>query len=249
MKGGIMRAIATPRRGKRLIAAWLSTLWIAAGWLAATSVRADIYFWEDSSGVIHFSNQDAPPEAALYMRETAAPVNPESDEAKDENGNDKLTREIARQQASTQQRLEAANRKLSHALERVDDLTQAVARSRAQAQAAAEAARQSELEADAANRNRSDVQERVVVHVVHSRHYEPYRHPYEDHRYKKRRHNFKNRHSRHPNHKNRFRPHSHGNHYNIEKTRHRRHKAFNYHIPRPILPPEPTRIPRAYGIR
>lgn len=244
-----MRAIATPRRGKRLIAAWFSTLWIAAGWLAATSARADIYFWEDSSGVIHFSNQNAPPEAALYMRDIATPANPEPAEVKDENDNDKLTEKIARQQALTQQRLEAANRKLNHALERVEDLTQAVAHSRAQAQAAAEAARQAELEAEAANRDRSAVQERVIVHAVPHRPYEPYRYPYEDHRYEKRRHNVKNRHARRLNHENKYRPHADGNHSKIEKTGHRRHKAFNYHIPRPVRPPEQTRIPRAYGIR
>jgi len=87
-----MKAIATYQKGRRLMAVWLSTLWIAAVLLTAASARADIYFWEDSEGVIHFSNQDAPPKASLYMREIATPTSPETAEIQPEVDREALSR-------------------------------------------------------------------------------------------------------------------------------------------------------------
>jgi hypothetical protein len=255
-----MRAIAIPHRQKRLIAGWpltgwlqigwLLMLWITAGWFAANSARADIYSWEDSQGIIHYSNQDAPPEAALYMRETAPPENTEHAEIIDDNNSEKVAREAARQQALARENLEEVNHKLSRALDKVDDLTASVARSKAQAEAAAEAARQAEREVAAAGSDRSDVQERVIVHTVPYRSYRPHhRYRHENYGNNHLKHKATRQHSRRLTHEKRFRPQTSRVHSKIEKIRRQRHKPEKYQIPGPILPPEPYRIPAAYGIR
>ncbi len=242
------------------MAGWLATLWIAAALLTATSARADIYFWEDTDGVIHFSNQDAPPNASLYMREIVTPDPPETAEVQTEANREALSRELARKQARTQQRLEEANDKLNEALERVDDLTESVSRSRAQAAAAAEAARQAELDAQAARDHQYDNKRRVIVHSVPYRPYDPYRkydkdrHHYKDRHYKYKKdrkygkHRIKDRHSLHRKHDKQFSRDSRSKH-RIDKYKSRRHNPYKYSIPKPILPPEKHRIPKAYGIR
>jgi hypothetical protein len=248
MEGGMMRTTAKTTREKRSIAGWLFILGIAAGWFTATSARADIYSWEDSAGVIHYSNQEAPPDAALYMRETAPPVTAEPDETKDENNDGQADEATARQQAEARAQLDAVNRKLDRALEKVDDLTASVARSRAEAEAAADAARQAEREAAAASSDPGDVQERVIVHTV------PY-HRHGDHRYRHinpgshhRVHKILRRHSPlKP--KTGFKPYIHRDNSRIGKFTRRRHIPDKYQIPGPILPPEPYHIPAAYGVR
>lgn len=249
-----MKAIATPPKGKRsirgwLLFGWLLFGWITAGWFAAASARADIYAWEDSEGVIHYSNQEVPPEAALYMREVSPPANAEPAETNDENNNSKTTMETDRQQALAQEHLEEVNRKLSRALEKVDDLTASVARSKAQAEAATEAAREAEREAAAARDGRSDVQERVIVHAVPYRRYGHHRYRYNNHGNHYQKQKVTRRRSRSLNHEKRFRPHIYRAHSRIEKINGRRHIPNEYKIPGPILPPEPYRIPKAYGIR
>ena len=244
-----MRAIATNQNGRRRIAVWISTLWIAAALLAAATARADIYFWEDGEGVIHFSNQDAPPKASLYMREFATPDPPEPTEIKPETDRDAMAGEVDRRQALTQQRLEEASGKLKEALERVDVLTESVARSRVQAAEAADAARQAELDAEAASSYRSDIKERVIVHTAPYRAYDPYRHRYKDRKFKYRNHKFKNRHSRYLNHEKKIRPRHHRGKSKIDRLKRHRRGEYDPGIPGPILPPERTRIPKAYGIR
>ncbi|MEJ2154905.1 MAG: DUF4124 domain-containing protein [Desulfobacteraceae bacterium] len=238
-----MSAIAIPQKSIRLATVWLSALWIATGLLAATSARADIYFWQDAAGTIHFSNQDAPADASLYMREIARPAKPEASDQKVEKDDDQLAKELARRQAQTQQRLDEANRRLDRALEKVDNLTESVARSQARAEAAAEAARQAEQEAAAAVNSRDEVRERAIVYAA------PYRYHYKDRSYGHRRHKTTGRHSRHLNRAKKFRPQHHRNHSELERFKGHRGKAAKHRIPGPILPPEPYRIPKAYGIR
>lgn len=234
------------------MAGWLSALWIAAALVTASTARADIYFWEDGDGVIHFSNQDAPPKASLYMREIATPTPPETTPIQPEIDREALSAELARKQAQTQQRLEEANRQLKEALDRVDDLTESVSRSQAQAEAAAESARQAELEAQAAREDRSYAKERVIVHAAPYRKYGKYdthRRHYKE-RHHDRKHKFKNRHDRHRKHDKIFvLPYKNGKSKIEKKVKPHRRNPFQYHIPRPILPPEKHRIPRAYGVR
>lgn len=244
-----MKAIAIHQTGMRLMTGLFSALWIAAALLAAASAHADIYFWEDRDGVIHFSNQDAPPEASLYMREIAPPVPPDTSEIQPEIDTEALAKELARKQALTQQRLEEANRKLDDALDRVDDLTESVSRSKAQAVAAAEAARQAELEARAARDYQTDDKKRVIVHAVPYRPYKSYRRHNKEYRYNHRKHKFNNRHARHLHHDKKFSlTHNRGK-SRIDKFRAHRKNHYRYQIPGPILPPAENRIPKAYGIR
>jgi paraquat-inducible protein B len=223
--------------------------WIAAGGFAATSACADIYSWEDSAGVIHYSNQEAPPEAALYMRETAPPVAAEPIETKDENNNDAVAKATAHQQAEAQAQIEAVNRKLDRALEKVDDLTETVARSREQAEAAAEAARQAEREAAATSSDQSDIQEPVIVYTVpyHRYGHDRYRHINQgkNHRVQM----VTRPRSRSLNPETRLKPYTYRANSRIGKITGRRHKPDKYQIPGPILPPEPYHIPAAYGVR
>lgn len=242
-----MRTIAKPQRAKGWIAGWLLVSWIAAIGFAATSARADIYSWEDSKGVIHYSNQEVPPEAALYMRETAPPVNTEPTEIKDENNNGGVARETPRQQAQAQ--LEEVNHKLNRALEKVDDLTASVDRSRAQAEAAAEAARQAEREAAAASSDQSDTQEQVIVYTVPYRRYGHHNYRYINQGNNHRGHRVTNRHSRRLNLVQDATTHAYGAHSKSGQIKRHGHNAYNYQIPGPILPPEPYRIPAAYGVR
>ncbi len=243
-----MKTIARPQRTIEWVAGWLLLSWISAGGFAATWAHADIYSWEDSAGVIHYSNQEAPPDAALYMRETAPPVTAEPTETKNENNDGEVAQATARQQAEAQAQLDEVNRKLNRALEKVDDLTASVARSQAQAEAAAEAARQAEREAVAASSEKGDVQEHVIVHSVPY-----YRHGH--HRYRhinqgnnRRVHKIIRRHS--PlNPETTFKPNIYGANSRIGKIPARRHIPDKYQIPGPILPPEPYRIPAAYGVR
>jgi hypothetical protein len=243
-----MRTIAKPQRKRGWVAVWLLLSWIAAGGFAATAARADIYSWEDSAGVIHYSNQEVPPDAALYMRETAPPVTAEPAETKDENNDGEAAKATARQQAEAQAQLEKVNRKLDRALEKVDDLTASAARSREQAEAAAEAARQAEQKAAEASSDQGEVQEPVVVYTV------PY-HPYGHHRY---RHISQGKNHREAkvtrrrsvlNPETRFNPYVYRANSGIGKITGRRHIPDKYQIPGPILPPEPYHIPAAYGVR
>ncbi len=230
------------------MAGWFSMFWITSILLTAGAARADIYFWEDRQGVIHFSNEAAPPEASLYMREIPTPPAPEPTETPVEADREASARELARKQAQTQKRLEEANRKLNDALERVDALTDSVARSRARAEAAADAARQAELEARAARDYQSDDRERVTVYAV------PYR-PYKSHhQYKRHGNNHRNhkyeRHRSRPLHRDKSVTSRHiRSRSGIEKSKTHRRSHFRYNIPGPVLPPDGHRIPKAYGIR
>jgi len=156
---------------------------------------------------------------------------------------------LTRKQAQTQRRLEEANDKLNDALERVDGLTESVSRSQAQAAAAAEAARQAELDAQAARAYQDDKRERGIVRAVPYRPYDPYRKHYKDRNHNHGKHKFKNRHSKHRKHDKIFTLPYGKKKSRIEKHKTQRRNPFQYHIPKPILPPEKHRIPRAYGIR
>jgi hypothetical protein len=243
-----MRTVTRSQTTKGWVAGWLLFSWIAAGGFAATTAWADIYSWEDSAGVIHYSNQEAPPEAALYMRETAPSVTAEPNETIDENNDGQVVKASARQQAEAQAQLEAVNRKLDRALEKVDDLNASVARSRAEAEAAADAARQAEREAVAASSEQSVVQEQVIVHAVPYHRYGHHRSLHINQGNNRRVHKVLRRHS--PlNPATRFNPYINRADVGIGKITGRRRIPDKYQIPGPILPPEPYHIPAAYGVR
>lgn len=244
-----MKAIAKQRTTNGLVAGWLAIMWMAILLSATTAARADIYFWEDDKGVIHFSNQESPPNASLYMREPAARNLPEPEAQS--TARETSAMEVARQQAETQARLDEANRKLDRALERVDELTESVSRSRAQAAEAAEAARLAELDAEAARNYQSEVKERIIVHSVPYRKHYPYRNKFKGHRpYKHQVYGKGKGHSRNLKHDKKFVPYF-NNGKKSKLYKHYRHQDHtrHYSAPSPILPPGRSHIPRAYGIR
>ena len=177
------RTVSISEIGIKMV--WTAALWVAAALMTAGAVRADIYSWKDADGVIHFSNQDAPARASIYMKE---PVPGPADAViREPQPNIQIEREIeaVRRQVRTEAKLEEANRRLDQALEKVDELTDKVADSQARATAAAEAAQQAaivaEREAQAAGYNSGSVNERVVVY---SSPYYPYRNKKYGHGYR-----------------------------------------------------------------
>lgn len=232
---------------------WFTAVWMAVTFMSISVARADIYSWQDGEGVIHFSNQTAPPAASLYMREPEPGPQIQSTEDIQSQNRSTMDREAIRRQVRAEVRLEEANRKLNQALDRVEELTAQVAQSRAQADAAAETARQAaitaENEAQAAKQYQSNVKERIIIHTApHHRQYQrhdahkkegtgyrkPYRYGY---------HERNARAKRHP-------PHI---IYSPDQHRPLNHQRSHVHtlrlnIPRPIIP-ERADIPKAYGIR
>ena len=126
--------------------------------VCSTPVRADIYFWTDSGGVIHFSNHNPPPEAQFFMVEQPADENPV---------HETTAAPVLSKRDPLQDQLTEANRKLEKALDKVDDLTEKVEQTRRDARNAADAAQRAQAEAKIANESRT---ERTVVYAV------PYRH-------------------------------------------------------------------------
>ncbi|MGD9365644.1 MAG: DUF4124 domain-containing protein [Desulfobacteraceae bacterium] len=225
-----------------------AAIWMAVTFMAISVAQADIYSWQDDEGVIHFSNQTAPPTAALYMREPEPGPQTLSTENNQSHRRSTIDSEAIRRQAKTEVQLEEANRKLNQALDRVEELTAEVAQSRAQAEAAAETARQAaitaENEAQAAMQIQSSAKELIIIHPA------PYHRRYKklgtDKRFRKPYHYNLKRYDR----VKRHTPHS---IYSLKHHRplkhHRAHvHTFATNIPRPIIP-ERSEIPKAYGIR
>jgi hypothetical protein len=127
---------------------WMA-LAIAGLWFTADMARADIFFWQDAGGVIHFSNTSAPPEADLYMVEPSAPPSPEPPE---ESANAAAEK---KRDAKAEAQIEEANRKLQRALEKVDDLSDQVRQTQRQAKEAAQAAQKAAAEAEQAREENS----------------------------------------------------------------------------------------------
>jgi ribosomal protein L12E/L44/L45/RPP1/RPP2 len=152
---------------KKLALAVVVTLGLAGTLGAVDTPRADIYSWQDEEGTIHFSNQAAPPEAELYMREPLSPARVEQTEAANGQVSQQVDIEAVRRQVRNEIRLEEANRKLGDALNRIDELTENVSRSQAAAAAAGEVARQTAAAvataAAAADDHRNYVREPVVI--------------------------------------------------------------------------------------
>ena len=126
--------------------------------VCSTPVRADIYSWTDSGGVIHFSNHNPPPEAEFFMVEQPTGENPVHEA--------KPTAALPKRDP-LQDQLTEAHRKLEKALDKVDDLTEKVEQTRREARNAADAARRAQAKAEIASENRT---ERTAVYAV------PYRH-------------------------------------------------------------------------
>lgn len=144
---------------ERHMATLMFGLMMISGYLIGVPhARADIYYWTDVNGVIHFSNHNPPPEAEFFMVEQSRSDHhrTESETADGDVKSDPL-----------KDQLEEANRKLEKALGKMDDLTEEVEKSRREARNAADAARQAQEEARIAGETRS---ERTVVYGV------PYRH-------------------------------------------------------------------------
>ena len=103
-----------------------------------TPVQADIYYWTDSGGVIHFSNHNPPAKAQFFMVEQP-PSETASNETKSEAALPKRDHLAVK--------LAEANRKLEEAISKVDNLTKKVDQSSRDARKAAEAAKQAQAEA------------------------------------------------------------------------------------------------------
>lgn len=146
----------------------LILLTVTVGWVSADSAQADIYFWKDAEGIIHFSNHNPPSTAEFYMVEHAPAKNTASEPE---------NKTALQKQDPLQARLEDANRKLEKALDKVDALTDKVEQARREARDAAETARRAADEAQTAGETR---QESTVVYGVPYRHgnHRPYPAPY-----------------------------------------------------------------------
>lgn len=217
-----MKTLTIPRIDISKNIIWTATLWVAAGLIAATAARADIYSWQDEDGVIHFSNQNVPPRASIYMVEPAPgppdakiedaqPIYEETDQS-----------DTALRRAQTQAKLDEANDRLNQALEKVEELTDQVSQSQARAneavemaEEAREAAEAAEKEAEAVKYRQSKEKERVVFYSAPV----PYR-------YQK---NFKNHGNRKhfKNHGNRYRP----QHDNWKHLKRYPHNSANRYAP------------------
>lgn len=119
-----------------------------------TPVRADIYYWTDGDGVIHFSNHNPPAEAHFFMVEQP-PSETASNETESEVALPKRDPLAAK--------LAEANRKLEEALSKVDDLAKKVDQSSQEARKAADAAQRAQAEAKIAAEKGT---ERTVVYGV-----------------------------------------------------------------------------------
>ena len=113
----------------------------------STPVRADIYCWTDSGGVIHFSNHNPPPEAEFFMVEQPTGENPVHEA--------KPTAALPKRDP-LQDQLTEAHRKLEKALDKVDDLTEKVEQTRREARNAADAAQRAQAKAEIASENRTE---------------------------------------------------------------------------------------------
>jgi len=237
-----METVTISKREPAARLTWFSILLMTAALMTmASAARADIYFWQDDEGVIHFSNQDVPPQAGLYMREPApsppAVVGEENSGTQDRTG---FEAEAVRRQMRTERKLEEANRKLNTALDKVAELTDKAEQSQARADAAAEKARLAAIEAEqqaAAVADEHETDHRFFVYTApYGHHYQKrgahYRKPY----YIKQ--NRKLIPKKHPRPSKTTKP----NHLNANR-RHSRSGAL------PLLPPERNYIPSAYGIR
>ncbi len=242
-----MKVITLKRTNVGMSVLGLSVLWIATVLLAATAVRADIYSWQDEQGVIHYSNNNVPPQANLYMKVPKDTSPPPDTEIHKRSERIEPDIEAIRQQAKAEVRIEEANRKLDRALDKVDELTEKVEESRARAraaeQAANEAAAAAESQAASSGYYGNGVKERVIVH---STPYYPYRYknhgPHYNKPYyfgpKKYRHGYKNGSglSKH--------------HYKYKHDRKYKRGRHHLHRSKPIpIIRERSRIPKAYGIR
>ncbi len=130
-----MDAITIEYRRNPLAVTWFALIWIAMALLWVRPASADIFFWQDENGVIHFSNQDTPPTATLYMREPEpAPASASPTPA--------TGPEVSGEQVQVQAELERTRQKLEKALERVEDLTDKIRDSQQEAAVSAALAQQ-----------------------------------------------------------------------------------------------------------
>ncbi len=227
----------------------LNALWrwflllMAVAMFTTPTVRADIYFWTDPQGVIHFSNQNAPPKAALYMKEpqrVAAPTAPDPE-----------SQPITAAEERIQARLEQTSRQLEQALEKVDELTEKVRDSQQEAAVAAAVAQQAaQFSAISAAQSNAEpvyeVRDRVVYYAAPYYHLPRHHkglhhagHKYKHHKFN--RHKFK--HHKFKSHHGKF---GHKGHIVHNKFRHKRHTNFHY---KGLSTHRGHRIPKMYGIR
>lgn len=237
-----MKATAIKINRQGALAVWFSALWLAVVLIFTATAHGDIYSWQDHEGVIHFSNQKAPPESSLYMREPVAAPEPSTDNVNRQPHREPVDVERIKRQAQTEARLEEANRKLDRALERVDELTETVSKSRAEAAAAAEAAQQAavtaQYEAESARSyQEKDKSESIVVYTA------PHRHRHKKRGIRHHRPGYYNPDTKAYGYYNWS-----GRSKSDRKKVKRQHRVY-HRKPVPILPPERHRIPKAYGIR
>ena len=141
-----------PIQRRRFFSRLGSVLMLVAVVAWAEPVRpaaADIYYWTDARGVIHFSNRTAPADAHVYIVERQ-PAAGEQAETPNMAANP-----TAPPPSPSADQLVEANRKLEKALEQVKALSAQLDRSRREARAAAEEARQAATEARTADQTPS----------------------------------------------------------------------------------------------
>jgi hypothetical protein len=241
-EGTSMKTITVWINRRKLALAVVVTTSLIGTLIPVDPSGADIYSWQDEDGVIHFSNQVAPPGAELYMREPVTSGRVEQTESTSNHVPQQVDIETIRRQVRNEMRLEEANRKLGDALSRIDDLTEEVSRSQAAAAAAGEVARQTAAAvataaapADDHRDYRSDFREPVVILST------PY---WKDHR----------RHGKRPHTSDHLKPG--GKKPPVQWRRHSKAgKSERLWSPLPnqgrnrALSPQRSFIPKAYGIR
>ena len=81
--------------------------------LAVSTAGADIYAWTDENGVKHFTNQEPPKQATLFMRTPEIRHNEEADKERREMDRLAIARkELAEQEAFLREQQQAADHQL-----------------------------------------------------------------------------------------------------------------------------------------
>jgi hypothetical protein len=126
-----MKLIQRSRERSKISWGWLLLWVIMAALMMAGPVMADVYYWKDDKGVMHFSNQEQPPPGAtLYLVEPPPreplPVEPEP-EPEPLDQEPESVEEPEPDASEIQETLDETRRKLDDIEDKLDDVTGRVA--------------------------------------------------------------------------------------------------------------------------
>jgi len=126
-----MKLIQRSRERSKISWGWLLLWVVMAALMMAGPVVADVYYWKDDKGVIHFSNQEQPPPGAtLYLVEPPPreplPVEPEL-ELEPLDQEPESVGEPEPDASEIQETLDETRRRLDDIEDKLDDVTGRVA--------------------------------------------------------------------------------------------------------------------------